>query len=114
MSLRGTKQSMAIYLLILSMKRGCVYIMTNKYYWTLYVWVTSNLLQRIHQHKSKVIEWFTKKYDLILLVYYEECPTIETAIMREKQIKWWSRKDKIKLIEAMNSQRKDLYEDILD
>jgi putative endonuclease len=74
--LRGTKQSMScdksniIYIVIDTMKLWYVYIMTNKKYWTLYVGVTSNLLQRVYQHKEWVIEWFTKQYWLKMLVYY--------------------------------------------
>lgn len=59
------------------------------------------------------VDWFTKKYLVKRLVYREECPTImETAIQREKQIKWWSRYDKIRLIESINNDWLDLYDDI--
>ena len=91
-----------------------VYIMTNKKQWTLYVWVTSNLIKRIYQHRESLVEWFTKKYWLKNLVYYETCPNIETAILREKQLKWWNRITKIRLIESINPDWNDLYNYILE
>lgn len=91
-----------------------VYIMTNKKQWTLYIWVTSNLIKRIYQHRESVIEWFTKRYWLKKLVYYEICPNIETAIIREKQLKWWNRATKITLIESTNPDWNDLYDNIIE
>jgi len=88
--------------------------MTNKKYWILYVWVTSDLVKRIYQHKEWIIDWFTKKYELKILVYYEVCPTIQSAIMREKQLKWWNRKQKIELIESINKDWHDLYNIIIE
>lgn len=96
------------------MKLWYVYIMTNKKHWTLYVGVTSNLLQRVYQHREWVIEWFTKRYWLKLLVYYEQCPTIESAIIREKQFKWWNRTYKTELIESINKDWNDLYNTIIE
>lgn len=90
-----------------------VYILASKKDWALYVWVTSNLERRIHEHKQWLVDWFTKKYFIKVLVYFEECPNIESAILREKQIKWWSRKNKIQLIESINPERNDLYNDLI-
>lgn len=87
-----------------------VYIMSNKKNWTLYVGVTSDLLKRVNEHKNKLTPWFTSKYWLDKLVYYEECGNIEIWIEREKQLKWWNRKNKLKLIEDINPQRNDLSE----
>ena len=61
--------------------------MTNHKHGTLYIGVTSNLVQRIYQHRESLIDGFTHTYQLYTLVYYEECPDIESAIMREKQLK---------------------------
>jgi putative endonuclease len=90
-----------------------VYILTNKRNGTLYVGVTSKLKQRIWQHKHKLVDGFTKKYNLHILVYYETTPNSYSAIAREKQLKKWRREKKIFLIEKMNPQWKDLYEDIV-
>lgn len=70
--------------------------------------MTTNLFRRITQHKSKEIEWFTKKYGCDKLVYREKYDLITDAIIREKLIKWWNRKAKLELIESMNPERKDL------
>lgn len=86
--------------------------MTNKRNGTLYTGVTSNLLQRVYQHKEGFVEGFTKKYGCKMLVWYEQHETIETAIVREKQIKAGNRKMKLSLIELDNSDWKDLYQDI--
>ena len=66
--------------------------MTNPRNTVLYTGVTSNLIKRVHEHKNKLNEGFTKKYNVIKLVYYEVCDVIESAIQREKQIKAGSRK----------------------
>jgi putative endonuclease len=83
------------------MKSYCVYIMTNKSK-TLYTGVTSDLEQRVYEHKNKIIPGFTSKYNLTKLVYYEEYSDVHLAIEREKQIKGWLRAKKIVLIEAEN------------
>ena len=75
---------------------------------TLYVGVTNDLNRRIFEHKNKLIEGFTKKYNLTKLVYYETCNNIEDAIHREKQLKNWHRQWKINLIETVNKEWKDL------
>ena len=94
-------------------KQPCVYIVTNKRNGTLYTGVTSNLLQRIYQHKEGLIEGFTKKYGCKILVWYELHETMESAIMREKQIKCGSRGKKMALIEKNNPEWKDLYAEIV-
>jgi putative endonuclease len=93
-------------------KIPCVYIMASRRNGTLYAGVTSNLLKRIWEHKNDVTEGFTKRYGVHTLVYYEVCPSMDSAIEREKQIKSWSRKKKLVLIETENETWKDLYTDI--
>ena len=95
------------------MKNPCVYILTSKRNGTLYAGVTSNLIQRVWQHKEGVVEGFTQKYGVKLLVWYELHATMESAIAREKQIKAGNRNKKIQLIEAMNPEWRDLYADII-
>ncbi|MGC9169096.1 MAG: GIY-YIG nuclease family protein [Desulfurella sp.] len=94
------------------MKRGFVYIMTNKYNSVLYTGVTSNLAKRVYQHKNKTIEGFTKRYNIVKLVYYEAFDDIAEAIKKEKQIKGKTRQKKIDLINAFNPDWVDLYDDI--
>jgi putative endonuclease len=88
----------------------CVYIMASGRNGTLYTGVTSNLSQRVHQHREGRTPGFTKRYRCRLLVFYEPHERMGEAIAREKQIKGGSRTRKIALIEAMNPQWKDLYE----
>ena len=85
-----------------------VYIMTNYSETSLYIGVTSNLQKRVWEHKNKVVEGFTEKYNVNKLVYYELTDSIESAINREKQLKRWHRQWKIKLIKEMNPDFKDL------
>ena len=91
------------------MKLPAVYIMTNKPNGTLYVGVTSDLVGRVWQHKEHVADGFTKKYDLTKLVYFEQHQTMESAILREKQLKQWNREWKIRLIQEKNIEWLDLY-----
>ena len=91
-----------------------VYILANKKWWTLYVWVTNNLLRRSFEHKNWMNDWFTKTYEIKYLVYYEMTNNIEQAIMREKQIKHRNREWKIRLIEKTNPQREDLFNNIIE
>jgi len=91
------------------MKQYYVYIMTNSSK-TLYTGVTDSLLRRVYEHKNKLIEGFTKKYNIIRLVYYETTCDVRAAIQREKQIKGWLRSKKIALIEAANPEWQDLSE----
>jgi putative endonuclease len=90
-----------------------VYIMTNQRNGTLYTGVTSNLSQRVWQHKNDTFEGFSKNYRTKMLVWYELGGSIEGAIMREKQIKRWNRIWKLRLIESMNPEWRDLAEDVL-
>ena len=78
----------------------------------MYVGVTSNLVQRVWQHQSDLVEGFTKRYGVHTLVWYEVHTTMESAIAREKAIKNWKRAWKIALIEKSNSQWRDLYEEL--
>lgn len=90
----------------------CVYIVTNKKNGTLYTGVTSNLIQRIHQHKQG-LSGFTGKYGCNQLVWFELHDNMENAILREKQIKAGNRKRKLDLIDAMNPEWLDLADDIV-
>jgi len=90
-----------------------VYILSSKKKGTLYVDMTSNLPQRIWEHKNKVVEGFTKKYDVNRLVYYEMHNNTEGAIKRERRLKEWQRKWKIDLIEEKNPEWEDLYNEII-
>ncbi len=94
-------------------KKWYIYILTNKRNWTLYAWVISNIIQRVYQHKNKQIKWFTQRYWINKLVYYEIFDDIKNAIEREKQIKWWNRRTKLRLIESVNPDWKDLYYSII-
>lgn len=89
-----------------------LYIMTNKNNKVLYTGVTNNLVRRVYEHKNKLIDGFTKKYNIIKLVYYEIFDNPSSAIEREKQIKGGSRQKKINLINSINSQWDDLYKNI--
>ena len=88
--------------------KSYIYILFNKRNGTLYTGVTSDLKKRLYEHKNKVFDSFTSKYDVNKLGYYEEYNDIKAAIEREKQIKAGSRKKKLSLIESMNSEWKDL------
>jgi len=92
---------------------GYVYIVTNRRYGTLYIGVTSDLVQRIAQHRLGVVDGFTKEFKLKLLVWYEIHSEIREAIVREKQLKKWRRDWKIELIQKMNPLWEDLYPTIL-
>ncbi|HYM94911.1 MAG TPA: GIY-YIG nuclease family protein [Chitinophagaceae bacterium] len=94
------------------MKSGYVYIMCSLNNTTLYVGVTSNLPVRVLQHKQKHYAGFTAKYNCIKLVYYNKVGTIAEAIAEEKRIKGGSRRKKENLINSMNPEWKDLYEEI--
>jgi len=86
-----------------------VYIMSNRSK-TLYTGVTNDLMRRVYEHKNKMVEGFTKKYNIKRLVYFEETGDVQAAIEREKQIKGWLRAKKIALIESKNPEWKDLSE----
>lgn len=86
--------------------------MTNKYNKVLYTGVTNDLIRRVYEHKNKLTEGFTKKYNIVKLVYYEIFEDSYNAIVREKQIKAGSRRKKIDLINSMNKEWRDLYDDL--
>ncbi|MGL9620266.1 GIY-YIG nuclease family protein [Bradyrhizobium sp. U531] len=89
-----------------------VYILASKIGGTLYIGVTNDLIRRVAQHKSKVIESFTEKYDVARLVYFEQFDDPENAIKREKRLKKWNRAWKVRLIEQHNPNWDDLYHEI--
>jgi len=89
-------------------KRFYIYIMTNKENTVLYTGFTNDLVRRVYEHKEKIIECFTKKYNINKLVYYEIFNDARNAIIREKQIKTGSRIKKLDLINNMNPEWKDL------
>lgn len=96
------------------MKRmGYVYIMASKRNGTLYIGVTSDLIKRAYEHRSHAVVGFTDKYRVELLVWYEIHDSIESAILREKQLKKWNRSWKIRIIEEMNPSWQDLYDSLL-
>ena len=95
------------------MKSPYVYILTNNPKGTLYIGVTSNLVQRVWQHKNDLVEGFTKQYGVHRLVWYELHETMESAIAREKALKKWNRAWKIELIEKTNPKWTDLYYEII-
>lgn len=94
-------------------KNFYVYILTSKRNGTLYVGVTSNLVKRIWEHKNKLVEGFSKRYGIDKLVYYEQFRDVESAIKREKRLKNYNRRWKLELIEKLNPEWKDLYEDMI-
>ena len=94
-------------------KQPSVYILASKRNGTLYVGVTSNLVKRVWEHKSDIVEGFTKRYSVHRLVWYELHENMESAILREKRIKGWKRKWKLQLIERDNSNWQDLYYQIV-
>ena len=90
-----------------------VYIM-NSPSSTLYTGVTNDLQRRVYEHKHKIVEGFTKKYNVVRLAYFEETSDIKAAIEQEKEIKAWRRSKKIASIKSVNPQWKDLAEDWYD
>ena len=93
-------------------KQYFVYILASKPYGTLYIGVTSHLIQRIYQHKKGLADGFTKKYNIHQLVYYEIHLDVSEAILREKRLKKWNRQWKINLIEQDNPQWLNLSDDL--
>ena len=90
-----------------------VYILASKPRGTLYVGVTNNLIRRVFEHQNKLIEGFTERYDVSLLVWYESSESIESAIAYEKKLKRWRREWKIEMIENQNPEWVDLYPKIV-
>jgi len=95
-------------------KQFCVYIMSNAYNTVLYIGMTNNLYRRVPEHRNHVSKSFSSKYNTTKLVYYEVAPSAYSAILREKQLKKWSRRKKEQLIDKMNPERKDLYYSLLN
>lgn len=93
-------------------KRYYVYIMAKARNGTFYVGMTSDLVKRVWEHKNDVMEGFAKKYGIKTLVYYEIFDDPESAIKREKRLKKWTRQSKMKAIESLNPDWRDLYSDI--
>ena len=89
-------------------KLPAVYILASKYNGTLYIGVTSNLPHRMYQHREELVEGFSKKYGIKMLVYFEMCEDMVSAITREKALKGITRAKKIALIESVNSNWEDL------
>ena len=98
---------------LINHKTYYVYIMASKRNGTLYVGVTNDLIRRVYEHKTNVVEGFTEKYRVHKLVYWEQLDSVESAIQREKQLKRWNRQWKIALIEKQNSNWQDMYEQLL-
>ena len=94
-------------------KQPTVYLLASKRNGTLCAGVTSDLVKRVWEHKNNVVEGFTKKYNVHILVWCEVHETMESAIRREKAIKEWKRNWKIELIESVNATWKDLYTEII-
>jgi putative endonuclease len=90
----------------------CVYIPASRIGGTLYIGVTNDLVRRVFEHKSKLVEGFTEKYDVVKLVYFELFDDPENAIKREKRLKKWNRAWKIRLIDDHNPNWEDLYPSI--
>ena len=93
-------------------RNPCVYILASKPNGTLYIGVTSNLIQRVWQHRTQQIQGFTSQHNVTMLVWFEQCQDMASAITREKQLKAWKRGWKIRLIREMNPHWKDLWDDI--
>ena len=89
-------------------RQYCVYIMTNRHNTVLYTGVTNDLKKRAWQHREKLVEGFTKRYNVTKLIYYEVSSDVQAAIAREKQIKAGSRQKKIDLVNSMNREWRDL------
>jgi putative endonuclease len=93
-------------------KNFYVYILASRIGGTLYIGVTSDLVRRVAEHRLKLVPSFTEKYDVSVLVYFEQFDDAENAIKREKQLKKWNRAWKVRLIEENNPNWDDLYPSI--
>jgi putative endonuclease len=94
-------------------KHPVVYLLAGSRNGTLYIGVTTNLVQRIWQHRNDVMKGFTQQYGVGMLVWYEQHATLEAAIVRERRLKKWNRLWKLRLIEEGNPEWRDLWEEIL-
>ncbi|HOH38202.1 MAG TPA: GIY-YIG nuclease family protein [Spirochaetota bacterium] len=90
-----------------------IYMIANRNNNVLYIGVTNNLKRRVFEHREKLVEGFSSKYNCCKLVWYEQTNNIESAIQKEKQMKKWKREYKSNIINEMNPQWNDLFEDIL-
>ena len=97
----------------MGVKQPCVYFLANRRNGTIYCGVTSNLVQRVWQHKNKLVEGFSERYGLDQLVWFELHETMLSAIAREKAVKAWRREWKLALIEKSNPEWRDLYPNLL-
>ena len=88
-----------------------VYMMTTRYNKVLYIGMTGDLVQRGWQHKERLVDGFTKRYNVTKMVYYEQYRDVHQAIAREKQLKGWNRKKKEALIRSINPEWRDIYEE---
>ena len=95
------------------MKQPTVYILASQRNGTLYIGVTSNLVQRVYQHREILADGFSKQYGVKMLVWFEQHDTMESAIARERAMKKWHRQWKINLIETQNPEWRDLWDDII-
>jgi putative endonuclease len=95
------------------MRTYYVYILASRKGGVLYIGITSDLRKRMYEHRQKLMDGFTKKYNVSKLMYYEHTSDVHAALQREKQLKRWERKWKIQLIEKNNPEWKDLYETLL-
>jgi len=93
-----------------SMKHPCVYVLASKRNGVLYIGVTGEIYGRMAEHDQGLIEGFTKRYGIKQLVYYEFCDDMAAAIRREKQLKEWQRAWKVRLIESMNPEWRNLFD----
>ena len=90
-----------------------IYIMSNKPNGVLYVGVTNDLIRRVYEHRNHLVKGFTARYNLEMLVWFEQTDDVNSAIAREKQLKNWHRQWKIELIVQLNPNWRDLYESII-
>ncbi len=94
-------------------RQPCVYILASKRNGTLYTGVTNNLVRRVWEHKNHLVEGFTSRYEVTMLVWYEHHDSMHDAIVREKVLKKWRREWKLALIESVNPEWRDLYLELL-
>ena len=95
-------------------KHYYVYIITNRHHTVFYTGITNDLLRRIHEHRTKVVKGFTQRYNIYKLLYFEIFDSPINAIQREKQIKKYRREKKRALIDRMNPEWRDLYDELTD
>ena len=94
-------------------RRYWVYMLASRHNGTLYIGATSDLINRVWQHKNRVVEGFSKQYDIDRLVWFEEQSDAYSMVTRERQLKKWNREWKVRLIEERNPEWHDLYASLL-